>query len=374
MEFGVPREVRDMEMRVGLTPAGVLALTNANHTVYVEKEAGVAAGFSDEAYRNAGAQIVYSAQEVYGRSQIIAKITRPTAEEHKLFQYRQTIFSFLHLHSSSPDLLVALEAQEVTAVSYELITQADGTRPVLLPASEIAGRIAPLIAGRHLRSDQNGRGILLSGIPGVPAAAVVIIGAGTLGTHAAKAFHNIGAEVTVLDINLRKLAQIHEWSNGHITTMYANEMNLQKVLKFADVLIGAVSTAGQRAPILVTEENVKQMGHGSVIVDLSIDEGGCVATSRPTTLRNPSYVVHGVKHHCVPNVTSGYARTTSYAITNAAIPYLLAAGTGNLNINEPIVSELLSGIILYQGKLANEAVANALGRSLSIDLNKRTES
>lgn len=373
MEFGVPREVREMEMRVGLTPAGVLALTNANHIVYVEKEAGIAAGFSDEAYRHAGAQIVYSAQEVYGRSQIIAKITRPTSEEHKLFRHNQTIFSFLHLHSSSSDLLEALEAQEVTAVSYELITQADGTRPVLLPASEIAGRIAPLIAGRHLRSDQNGRGILLSGIPGVPAAAVVIIGAGTLGTHAARAFHNIGAEVTVLDINLHKLAQIHEWSNGHITTMYANELNLQKVLKFADVLIGAVSTAGQRAPILVSEENVKQMGHGSVIIDLSIDEGGCVATSRPTTLRNTSYVVHGVKHYCVPNVTSAYARTTSYAITNAAIPYLLATGAGELESLRPTVPGLLSGITLYQGKLANETVANALGRHLGIDLNQRIE-
>ena len=200
------------------------------------------------------------------------------------------------------------------------------------------------------------------------------MGAGTLGTHAARAFHNIGAEVTVLDINLRKLAQIHEWSNGHITTMYANEMNLQKVLKFADVLIGAVSTAGQRAPILVSEENVKQMGHGSVIVDLSIDEGGCVATSRPTTLRNPSYVVHGVKHHCVPNVTSGYARTTSYAISNAAIPYLLAAGNGELKPNGPITAELISGITLYQGKLANETVANDLGRSLGIDLTERIKS
>lgn len=363
-----------MEMRVGLTPAGVLALTHAGHTVYVEKEAGVAAGFSDEAYRSAGAQVVYSAEEVYGRSQIIAKITRPTAQEHKLFQHRQTIFSFLHLHSSSPDLLEALEAHEVTAVSYELITQADGTRPVLLTASEIAGRIAPLIAGRHLRSDQNGRGILLSGIPGVPAAAVVIIGAGTLGTHAAKAFYNIGAEVTILDINLRKLAYIHEWSNGHITTMYANQMNLQKVLKFADVLIGAVSTAGQRAPILVTEENVQQMSPGAVIVDLSIDEGGCVATSRPTTLRNPSYVVHGIKHYCVPNVTSGYARTTSYAISNAALPYLLAAGSGALTNIQSTLPELRTGVTLYQGKLANEVVANALGRCLGIDLNERTES
>lgn len=374
MEFGVPREVRDMEMRVGLTPAGVLALSNAGHTVYVEKEAGLAAGFSDEAYRRAHAQIVYSADEVYGRSQIIAKITRPTAGEHKLFRHGQIIFSFLQLQSSSPDLLEALEAREVTAVSYEMITEADGVRPVLLPASEAAGRIAPLIAGRHLRSDQNGRGILLSGLPGVPPAAVVIMGAGTLGTEAAKAFYGLGAEVTVLDINLRKLTAVDQWSNGHITTMYANEHNISRVVTFADVLIGAVSIAGRRAPTIITEEHVKQMETGSVIVDFSIDEGGCVATSRPTTLRNTSYVKHGVKHYCVPNVTSAYARTTSHAITNAAAPYLLAAGQGDIETLDTNLPELLTGITLYQGQLANQITANALGRSLSIDLTKRNTS
>ena len=374
MEFGVPREVRDMEMRVGLTPAGVLALTNAGHTVYVEKEAGMGAGFSDEAYRKANAQIVYSADEVYGRSEIVAKVTRPTAGEHKLFRQGQTIFSFFQLQSSSPDLLLALEAKDITAVSYEMITKADGVRPVLNPASEAAGRIAPLIAGRHLRSDQNGRGILLSGLPGVPPAAVVIIGAGTLGFEAAKAFFGLGAEVTVLDTDLRKLTAIDHWSNGHITTMYANELNISRVVQFADALIGAISTAGRRAPVIISEDHVKQMGHGSVIVDFSIDEGGCVATSRPTTLRNPSYVVHGVKHYCVPNVTSNYARTTSHAITIAATPYLLAAGRGdveNLTTNLP---ELLSGITLYKGKLANQITANALGRDLRIDIEKRNVS
>lgn len=361
MEFGIPREVRDLEMRVGLTPAITLALTGAGHTVFVEKEAGKGAGFSDEDYRAAGAQIVYSAAEVYGRADIIAKITRPTAEEQPLFRQGQTIFSFLHLHVSSPDLLEALETQEITAVSYELIEEGDGRRPVLLPASEVAGRMAPLIAGQHLRSDKNGRGILLSGLPGVPPAAVVILGAGILGTHAARAFYGLGAEVTVLDKDARRLGALDKWSAGHITTMFANRHNLERAIRFADVLIGAISIAGHRAPHIVSREMVQQMTPGSVILDFSIDEGGCVETSRPTTLRDPVFVAEGVTHYCVPNITSAYARTTSYAITNAALPYLLAAGEVGIKEAAQLLPALSSGITVYQGQLVNQAVANALG-------------
>lgn len=281
MDFGVPREVRDLESRVGLSPAGVLALTNAGHAVYVEAGAGAAAGFSDENYRDAGGTIVYSAQEAYGRADVVAKVTRPTAQEHTLFRPGQTVFSFLHLPVSSPDLVEALTARQITAVSYELIEEDDGTRPVLLPASIIAGQMAPIIAGRLLRSDYQGRGILLSGLPGVPAAAIVIVGGGVLGSNAARAFIGLGAEVTVLDKDPRKLQYLYDSLAGRVTTMFANELNLKRASQFADVLMTAASRPGRRAPMLVSRQMVRQMRPGSVIIDYAIDEGGCVETSRP---------------------------------------------------------------------------------------------
>ena len=367
--FGVPREVRDLEMRVGLTPAGVLALVESGHTVYTQRDAGIGAGFRDEDYRQAGAQIVYTADEVYGRAHVVAKIARPTAEEHHLFGRDQVICSFLHLQVASPDLLQALETVRITAIAYEMIEEADGRRPVLLPASEVAGRMAPLIAGQLLRSDQafpdqHGLGILLSGLPGVPPAVVAIIGSGVLGTNATRAFVGLGAEVTVLDRNARALQRLDEHFNGRVTTMFASEFNLKRAVHFADVLIGAVHVSGSRAPVLVSREMVRQMRSGAVIIDFSIDEGGCVETSRPTTLRDPTFVADGVIHYCVPNMTAAFARTTSYAITNAALPYLLAIGQHGLPEASQYEPALAPGINLYQGKLAHRGVAAAIGREV----------
>jgi alanine dehydrogenase len=364
MDFGIPREVRDLESRVGLSPAGVSTLASAGHAVYVEAGAGMGAGFSDENYREAGGHIVYSAQEAYGRADVVVKVTRPTAAEHALFRPGQTIFSFLHLPVSSPDLLEALTERAITAVSYELIEEADGTRPVLLPASIIAGQMAPIVAGRLLRSDYNGRGILLSGLPGVPAAVIVIVGAGTLGCNAARAFAGLGAEVTVLDQDPRKLQKLYDSLYGRVTTMFANELNLKRATKFADVLIGAVSLSGHRAPMLVSREMVRQMRSGSVIIDYAIDEGGCVETSRPTTLRNTTYVAEGIIHHCVPNMTAAYGRTTSYAITNAALPYLLAVGKGTVQTASEQLPALKQGLTLLNGRLVHQKVAQALGKPI----------
>ena len=368
MDFGVPREVRDLESRVGLSPAGVFALTSAGHAVYIETSAGTGAGFSDENYRDAGGTIVYSAQEAYGRADVVAKVTRPTAAEHALFRPGQTIFSFLHLHVSSPDLLEALTEREITAVSYELIAEDDGTRPVLLPASIIAGQMAPIIAGRLLRSDYQGRGILLSGLPGVPAAAIVIVGGGVLGSNAARAFVGIGAEVTVLDQDPRKLQNLYDTLNGRVTTMFANELNLTRATQFADVLMTAASKPGYRAPMLVSREMVRQMRPGSVIIDFAIDEGGSVETSRPTTLRNTTYIAEGIIHHCVPNITASYGRTTSYAITNAALPYLLAVGEHGFPAAMHQEPALASGVNLYRGQLAHPAIAAALGREVAVKI------
>lgn len=364
MDFGVPREVRDLESRVGLSPAGVFTLTRAGHAVYIETGAGLGAGFSDEHYREAGGNIVYSAQEAYGRADVVAKVTRPTAQEHALFRPGQTIFSFLHLPVSSPDLLEALTDRKITAVSYELIEEDDGMRPVLLPASIIAGRMAPIVAGRLLRSDYKGRGILLSGLPGVPAAVIVIVGGGVLGANAARAFVGLGAEVTVLDRDPRKLQMLYDTLNGRVTTMFANQLNLKRAVQFSDVLIGAVSISGRRAPMLVSREMVKQMRAGSVIIDYAIDEGGCVATSRPTSLRNTTYVAEGVIHHCVPNITAAYGRTTSYAITNAALPFLLAVGEGDILQAARQLPALQRGLVLVNGRLVHQEVAQALGQPI----------
>jgi alanine dehydrogenase len=370
MEFGVPREVRDLEMRVGLAPSGILSLVKAGHVVYIESKAGDNAGFSDEDYRAAGAKIVYSAAEVYGRADVVAKLSRPTKEEHRLFRPGQMIFSFLHLPVASPDLYMALAEREITAVAYEMIEEDNGDMPVLIAASQVAGRLAPTIAGQLLRSDRGvpgqklGRGILLGGIPGVPPAAVVIVGGGNLGVSAASSFIGMGAEVTVLDRSLKKLQHIDERFNGRVTTMFANRYNLRRAVKFADVLVGAVLIPGQRAPILITREMVKSMRPGSVIIDFSIDEGGCVETSRPTTLRDPAYMLDEVVHYCVPNMTSVVSRTATYATTNSALPYLRAVGEHGVIGAIQREPGLARGINLYQGNLCHPEVAAALGREV----------
>jgi alanine dehydrogenase len=353
MEFGVPKEIRDLETRVGLTPAGVVALTQAGHTVYVERDAGAGAGFSDEDYARTGAQIVFSAAEAYGRADIVAKVTRPAAKEHALFRAGQTIFSFLHLSVASPDLFEALVDREITAVAYELIENEDGVRPVLQPTSYIAGRLTPIIAGQLLTSVQPpvGRGILIGGLPGVPPAAVVIIGGGVLGASAARAFVGLGAQVTVLESDISKLEKLEEMLDGRITTMISNEYNLKRVAKFADVLIGAVMIPGRRSPILVTREMVRRMRPGSVIIDFAIDQGGCVETSRPKTLR-----------------TAVTGRTTSYAITNAALPYLMAVARHGMVGALEREPALVRGLNLYQGNLVHPEVAAALGREVEFNI------
>lgn len=361
MEFGIPKETRDLERRVGLTPAGVLTLVQAGHIVYIERGAGAGAGFSDDHYRRAGAQIVYSAAEAYGRADTVIKVARPTAAEHALFRQGQTIFSFLHLTVASSDLLEALVAQKITAVAYEMIEQENGLRPVLLPMSEIAGRLAPVIAGQLLTNMQGGRGILLSGIPGVPPAAVVILGGGVLGTNAARAFLGLGAQVTVLDHEIRQLQRLDELFAGRVTTMVANEYYLDRVIEFADVLIGAILSPGRRAPVLINRQQVARMRPASVVIDFSIDQGGCIETSRPTTLRDATFIDEETLHYCVPNVTTLVARTTSYALTNAVLPYLLTVSRSGLVETLSQLPSLERGVNLHNGRVVHPAVAAALG-------------
>ena len=333
MDFGVPKEVRPGENRVGLSAPGVDALVRAGHRLLIERGAGTAAGFSDEEYRQVGGTIVYSAEEVWRRASVVVKVSRPTAAEHAYFA-GQTLFSFLHLSVASPDLLSALRAGEVTAIAAEMIEAADGSFPVLHPTSEVAGRLAPVIAGRLLetnvnmlpKADEMGRGILLSGIPGVPPANVVILGAGVVGANAARAFLGAGAQVTVLDRDADRLRRVDTTCQGRVVTMLATPYNVAKAAAFADVLIGAVYVVGNRAPVLVTREMVRAMRPRAVIIDFSIDQGGCVETSRPTTHRDPVFVTEGVIHYCVPNVPALVARTATHAWSNAVLPYVQMIG------------------------------------------------
>jgi alanine dehydrogenase len=370
MEFGIPKEVRDLEMRVGLTPAGVSALVGAGHTVYVERGAGTGAGFSDADYQRANGHLVYSAGELYGRAEVIVKVTRPTAQEHKHFRQGQTIFSFLHLPVSSPDLPKIMMEKQITAIAYEMIQEDDGHLPVLLPMSEIAGRLAPIIAGQMLFTVNGGRGTLLAGIPGVPPAAIVILGGGVLGTNAARAFLGTGAQVTVLDRDIRRLQRVDDLLSGRLTTMVASEHNIRRTTEFADVLVGAVLEPGRRAPVLISRPMVAAMRPGAVIVDFSIDQGGCVETSRPTTLRAPTYVDEGVIHYCVPYLTASVARTTSYAITNAALPFLLGLDAFPEALQRQ--PALARGVNLFQGKVTHPDIAAALGRSVEVDFSAYT--
>lgn len=368
MEFGVPREIRVLEKRVGLTPAGVAALAAAGHTVYIEHNAGAGAGFRDDNYEAVGGKIVYTAAEAFGRADVVVKVARPTQQEHKLFKDGQTILSFFHLTVASPDLHQALAERRITAIAYELMQDQDGMLPILAPMSEVAGHLAPIYAGQLLTSPQGGRGILLGGLPGVARSIVLILGAGTLGRSAARAFVGIGAQVLVLDSDVRKLRTVDEMFDGRVTTLIASQYNIQRMTPFADVLVGAVLKPGQRAPILINRSMVQKMREGSLIMDFSIDLGGCVETSRPTTLNDPTFVAEGVTHFCVPNLPAAVARTSSHALNNALQSYLLHLADCGLECALGEVPALRSGVKLYQGKIASYRLAAALGREIEIDL------
>jgi alanine dehydrogenase len=349
MNFGVPKEVRPFELRVGLTPAGAYALTQAGHQVFVERDAGAAASFDDNEYRAVGAHVVYSADEVWGRADVIAKVSRLTEREYPLLNSQQTLLSFVHLAVASHDLSEALRTAQVTSIAYEMIQSDDGALPVLTPTSQVAGRLAPIIAGEWLESSRGGRGILLSGITGVPPAVVVILGAGSLGANALRAFVGMGSQVTILDTRYDRLEPLCEQFNGRVTTLLSTPYNLQRVLKFADVVIGAVLVPGQRAPVLISREMLRTMRKRAVLIDYAIDQGGCAETSRPTTHDNPTYIVENVIHYCVPNVTSRVARTASHALTNAALPYLLEIGAHGIEVALEVDSVLRRGLQVLNG-------------------------
>lgn len=321
MNIGVPKERRPFEFRVGLTPAGVQMLVEQGHICYVEHEAGLAAGFVDQEYENAGARIVYTPHEVFGRADLLLKVARPTLEEINWLRPGSAVAGLLHLNSARQEKIEALLKSKITAIAFEQVSLPDGTMPIRRPLATIGGVMVPQIAARLLQTDAGGKGMLLGGVVGVPPAEAVIVGAGVTGTAATKGFVGMGAHVTVLDTNIITLERLYNRFPG-ILTLISNPINLRRVLSYADVLVGAVLVPHQRSPIVITREMVKLMKPRSIIIDMSIDEGGCVETSRPTTHDRPTYIEEGVVHYCVPNVPSVIARTATYAYVNAAFPYI----------------------------------------------------
>lgn len=368
MNFGVPKELRPFEYRVGLTPAAVDALVRADHQVYIEKSAGINAGFRDEEYESVGGNIVYTAREAYGRADVVVKVSRPTEEDYKNFSPGQAIMSFLHLESASPDLYEAFKKNEITAIANEMVQDEDGMLTILYATSELAGRLSPIIAGQLMQNIHGGKGILLSGIPGTPPATVVVIGAGVLGSNAARSFHNLGAEVVVLDKQIKALQRIDNLFGGKISTMISNPFNISKAISFSDVLVCAATVPGERAPRLITRSMLRSMRSKSILMDFSINNGGCVETSRPTTIANPSYIEEGIIHFCVPNAPALVSRTASYALSNALLPYLL--DIGHYGVEEAIkaVPDIKRGVNLIKGKIANPKIAAALGAKLEVKL------
>lgn len=350
MNICIPKERRPFEYRVGLSPAGIQMLCEGDHTCFVEHHAGIGVGFSDQDYEDAGARIVYSPHEVFGRADLLLKVTRPLADEIEWMRRGTTLAGLLHLGSARQDKISLLQEKEITAIAYENIQLANGSVPIRQPLSQIGGQLVAQIAANLLQNNAGGKGILLEGVPGVPPAEVVIIGAGIAGTCATRAFLGMGAHVSVLDNDLRALNRIFE-STRSIVTMISNPINVTRVCAYADVVVGAVLVPGERPPIVISREMVKLMKPRSILMDVSIDEGGCVETSRPTNHERPTFIEEGVIHYCVPNIPSVVARTSTHAFVNAAYPFIqeIANNGSEMAIRENPAIE--KGVAIFKGEL-----------------------
>jgi alanine dehydrogenase len=363
MVIGVPREIKPGEQRVAATPAGVHALVEAGHRVVVEHEAGVGSGFRDDEYAKVGAQLA-PVGDVWATADLILKVKEPIEEEYPRFRRGQILFTYLHL-AAVPALAAALRRAEVIAIAYETVQRPDGSLPLLTPMSEVAGRLAVLEGAHHLGKAYGGRGVLLGGVPGVPPANVVIIGGGTVGVNAARMAAGLGADVSLLDINLDRLRAIDEMFQGRVVTLASNAFNIEQALLRADLLIGAVLVTGVRAPRLVTRAMVERMKDSAVIVDVAVDQGGCIETIRPTTVFEPTYRVGGVLHYGVANMPALVPRTSTFALTNATLPYVLQlAAKGPLAVARE-GSPLTRGINLWGGRVVHPAIAESLGEPVT---------
>lgn len=361
MIIGIPKEIKPQENRVGMTPAGIHALSKAGHTCFVEKSAGLGSSFTDEEYEKAGAKILGTAEEVYSVSDFIIKVKEPQPSEYTMLKPGQILFTYLHL-APEPDLTRALLDSQIIGIAYETVQLPDRSLPLLSPMSEIAGSMSVQVGAHLLEKPVGGRGVLLGGAVGVEPGKVVVVGGGSVGANAVNVACGMGAQVTVLDINPIRLSELHSLYANRVVTLMSNSYNLEQAVSQADLVVGAVLIPGDKAPKLVTEEMVKSMRPGSVIVDVAIDQGGCIETSdRITTHENPFYIKHGVLHYSVANMPGAVPRTSTMALTNATLPYALKiAGRGAEKAMREN-SALMKGLNVYKGKLTLRAVSNAHG-------------
>jgi alanine dehydrogenase len=364
MIVGVPKEIMSNEYRVAMVPAGVHALSERGHRLLIEKSAGEDSGITDEEYRQFGAEIRPSAQAVFDEAEMIVKVKEPLPSEYGFMHEEQILFSYLHL-APALELTKALLAQKVIGIAYETVELADGSLPLLAPMSEIAGRLSIQVGAYYLQKENGGSGILLGGVPGVDVGHVTIIGSGVVGTNAAQMALGLGANVTILDINVNRLRYLSHVLHGNFTTLVANSITIKNSVTDADLVVGAVLVPGARAPRLVNRNMIAMMRKGSVMVDVAVDQGGCCETSKPTTHADPVFTVDDVIHYCVANMPSSVARTSTFALTNVTLPYIMKLADLGYEKAIQTDTELRKGLNVFKGKLVYQPVAESLGLECS---------
>jgi alanine dehydrogenase len=360
MKIGVPKEIKIHEYRVGLVPAGVRELVDAGHQVVVQTGAGAGIGFDDASYQSAGASVAQRAEDIFASADLVIKVKEPQLSECKMLKANQVLFTYLHL-AADRDQTQALMASGATAIAYETVTAPDGSLPLLTPMSEVAGRMSVQVGANSLQKANGGFGVLLGGVPGVSPAKVVVLGGGVSGTHAAEMAVGLRADVTVVDRSVKRLRELSSIFGSQLKTVYSTAHAIEELVRDADLVIGAVLIAGAAAPKLVTRAMVKTMKPGAVLVDIAIDQGGCFETSRPTTHAEPTYVLDGVIHYCVTNMPGAVPRTSTFALTNATLPYVRALADHGWRAAIAKDAGLAHGLNIHAGQVTHEAVASALG-------------
>ncbi len=363
MKIGIPKEIKNNENRVGMTPAGVFELTKHKHTVYVQKEAGLGSGFSDLDYINAGGIILDTIVDVYSSSDMIVKVKEPIEEEYPLIQAHHVVFTYFHFASSEPLTRAMLNSQAV-CIAYETVEDKDGSLPLLTPMSEVAGRMAVQQGAKYLEKPIKGRGVLLGGVPGVPPGRVLVLGAGVVGIQAAKMAAGLGAHVTIMDINMKQLRYVNDVMPSHVVTEFSSEYNIRKRIKDHDLIIGGVLVRGGIAPKLITRDMLKEMRPGTVLVDVAVDQGGCIETSKPTTHEDPTFIIDDVVHYCVANMPGAVPYTSTLALTNVTLPYVLRLANEGWENACKQDKTLAKGLNIVNGRIVYEEIADAFNWSI----------
>ena len=358
MIIGIPKEIKTNENRVSMTPAGVMELTKNKHKVFVQSTAGLGSGYTDADYRKAGAKILKTIEQVYKKAEMIVKVKEPIKSEYALVKDDQLLFTYFHFASHKP-LTDAMIKSNAVCLAYETVTARDGSLPLLVPMSEVAGRMATQEGAKYLEKPMGGRGILLGGVPGVPPANVLVLGGGIVGTQAAKMAAGLGANVTIMDINLNRLRELDDLMPANVSTMYSNAYNIKEMIPTQDLIIGAVLIPGAKAPSLITKKMLKDMRDGTVLVDVAVDQGGCIETCKPTTHSKPTFVIDGVVHYCVANMPGAVPYTSTIALTNATLPYVLKLASKGWKKACKEDEGLANGLNIVNGKVVFKGVSDA---------------